>query len=124
MSPDGASQRPAAADQALSAGAATSVGFEVDRAEIPHVIADLQHAEAALVDAMQKAQLLGDYVRPPGLDPHSAEAAERLGPKAASSYLRAAEPRIDGIQALIAELLASMRAYDAQEDEIANSLFR
>ncbi|QUH00137.1 hypothetical protein HUO13_04300 [Saccharopolyspora erythraea] len=124
VSPDGALQRPTAAEQALRDGAATSVGFEVDRDEIPRVIADLKHAKALLDEAMRTARRLGDHVRPPGLDPHSAEAAERLGPKAAGSYLRAAESHVDGIQALIAELSASMRAYDAQEDATANSLSR
>ena len=117
MAQDGTIAKPGAPP---SDGGST-VGFQVDREQIPEVIKDLQQARASLMKAQYEARKHSNIV-PPGGDPRSAEAVQKMGPDLVGNYSQANERDVQNVQAMIDNLEAAMRQYDAQEDEAAQSL--
>lgn len=99
----------------------SDVGFQVDRNQIPEVIKDLQQARAQLLRARNQAQQHGQ-ITPPGGDPRSAEAVQKMGPELVNNYMEANQRDANNIQSMIDNLEAALRQYDAQEDEAAQSL--
>lgn len=120
VSADGSVAKPAAAAQAVAAGAA-SVGFQVDRDQIAEVIRDLQHALGLLHGAGQEAGGLQHIVEP-GTDPYSGPAVRSMGPDLVHNYLAANKREQDKINAMIDNLEAAVRHYDAREDAAAQQL--
>ena len=99
----------------------SDVGFQVDRDQIPEVIKDLEQARHALSRAQQQASQHAK-ITPPGGDPRSADAVQKMGPELVNNYSQANQRDLQNIQAMIDNLEAAMRQYDAQEDEAAQSL--
>ena len=98
-----------------------NVGFHVDREQIPEVIKELQRAMQALQQASVQARK-HSHITPPGGDPKSQEAVAKMGPDLVKTYYQANQRDIANIQAMIDNLDAAMRQYDAQEDESSRSL--
>jgi hypothetical protein len=120
VSADGSVAGPAAAAQAVASGAA-NVGFQIDRDRIPGVIADLNHAMDALQRASSEAEQHRNLVAP-GPDPYSPGATEKLGARLVDDYQDANDRDRRNIQAMIDNLDAAMRHYDAHDDVAAQSL--
>ncbi|RCW39966.1 hypothetical protein DFQ14_11348 [Halopolyspora algeriensis] len=120
MSGDGSIVRPAEAERALASGVATSVGYRIEREQIPEAIADFQRALMALDEAEQEA-LKHDRIIPPGGDPYSKQAVQTMGPELVSNYRASNHRDKANIEAMIENLDAAMRQYDAQEDAAALS---
>lgn len=119
MYDDGRIAGAAEAGSALAAGA-TSVGYSVERDQVPEVIADFRRALLELEDAADEASNHENVV-PPGGDPHSRRVVEAMGPELVSDYLGANKRDQDNIKAMIENLDAAMRQYDAQDGEVARS---
>lgn len=115
---DGMIVKPADAPQALSSGAATAMSYEVDRDQIPEVIAKFQRALNHLDEAEDEAQR-HRHIVPPGGDPYSKQAVKAMGPELVNNYVASNNREKANIQAMIQNLDAAMRRYDAQEDEVA-----
>ena len=99
----------------------SDVGFEVDREQIPEVIKDLQVALQSLMQAQREATK-HSKITPPGGDPRSAEAVQKMGPELVGNYYEASKRDVQNVQAMIDNLDAAMRQYDAQDQEAAQSL--
>lgn len=117
---DGRIAGAAETGSALAAGA-TSVGYSVEREQLPEVIADFRRALLELEHAADEARN-HEHVVPPGGDPHSRRAVTAMGPDLVGDYLGANKRDQDNIKAMIENLDAAMRQYDAQEGEAARSL--
>lgn len=118
MTSDGMVTKPADAERAIASGTASSVGYEIDRDQIPEVITKFQRALMHLDDAAGKAQRM-DRIVPPGGDPYSQQAVRAMGPELVSNYLGSNQRDKANMQAMIENLDAAMRRYDADEDEAA-----
>lgn len=120
VSADGSIARSAAAAQAVASGA-TNVGFRIDRDRIPDVIRDLQHALGLLQSASREAGGLQHLV-PPGTDPYSGPAIRTMGPDLVQRYSAANSRDQDNLNAMIDNLEAAMRHYDALEETASPTL--
>lgn len=117
---DGRIARAADTGTALASGA-TGVSYSLDREQIPEVIADFQRALMSLGEAADEAQRHRN-ITPPGGDPHSSRAVRVMGADLVHGYLESNQRDQANIQAMIENLDAAMRQYDAREDEAARSL--
>ena len=117
MAQDGTIAKPGAP----AGDGGSDVGFEVDREQIPEVIKDLKVALESLMKAQKEARK-HSAIAPPGGDPRSAEAVQKMGTELVDNYEQASQRDLQNVQAMIDNLDAAMRQYDAQEDEAAQSL--
>ncbi len=117
MSHDGTIAKPGAP----AGEGGSDVGFQVDREQIPEVIKDLKVALQALMKARSEAQN-HSRITPPGGDPRSADAVQKMGPELVDNYAQASQRDLQNIQAMIDNLDAAMRQYDTQDQEAAQSL--
>ncbi len=115
---DGTIAKPADASQAIASGAATGMSYQVDREQIPEVITKLQRALGHLDDAEREA-LQHDRIVPPGGDPYSQQAVKAMGPELVNNYVASNRQDKANIQAMMENLEAAMRRYDADDDEAA-----
>lgn len=115
---DGMIAKPADAPQAIASGAATGMSYQVDREQIPEVITKLQRALGHLDDAEREA-LQHDRIVPPGGDPYSQQAVKAMGPELVNNYVTSNKQDKANIQAIMENLEAAMRRYDADDDEAA-----
>lgn len=74
----------------------------------------------ALEQAAEEAKT-HDRIVAPGGDPYSAQAVVAMGPELVASYLTSNERDQENVKAMIENLEAAMRQYDAQDDEAARS---
>ncbi|SDR16871.1 hypothetical protein SAMN04489718_3892 [Actinopolyspora saharensis] len=115
---DGTIAKPADAPQAIASGAATGMSYQVDREQIPEVITKLQRALMHLEEAEQEANN-HEVITPPGGDPYSQQAVKAMGPELVDNYRASNHRDKTNIQAMMENLDAAMRRYDADDDEAA-----
>ncbi|MDR7302674.1 hypothetical protein [Haloactinomyces albus] len=120
MSGDGDIAGSPDAEQALSSGGATSVGYTIERERIPEAIADLRRALMALEQAADEA-LRHQHIVAPGGDPYSARAVTTMGSELVANYVSSNARDRESIESMIENLEAAMRRYDAQEDRSTRS---
>lgn len=120
VSPDGRIAEPAAAAQAVASGA-RSVGFQIDRDEIPHVIKDLNQAMDLLRRASSEAAQQRHLVAP-GPDPYSPGIVDKLGAQLVDDHQDATGRDLANIRALIDNLDATLRRYDTHDDAASQAL--
>ncbi|NHD17809.1 MULTISPECIES: hypothetical protein [unclassified Actinopolyspora] len=118
MTGDGMVTKPADAERAVASGAASSVGYEIDREQLPEAIADLRKALMALEEGEREA-MQHETITPPGGDPYSQQAVKAMGPKLVNNYMASNQRDKANIEAMIENLEAAMRRYDADDDEAA-----
>ena len=123
VSRDGVIATPEQAARAQADSGATTTGFEVDRDRIPSVVAELRRAVDALLLAEREAGEAG-FLAPPGDDPVSDRAAGEMGARLVEKYLSLNHRARDNLESMIANLLAAMAQYDAEEDEAVRSFDR